>query len=95
MSVCDCSHVTGSGPHAPWCLKLNEGRGGRPTMSDRPNRVRMLCEHCGEVIDVQVPRVGEDMASKALEDFARAILEARLVHAIMECAALTEAPDVG
>src|SRR4051812_27938579 len=61
---------------------------GEGAMSDRPYRVRVLCEHCDAVIDVQVPRVGEDMASEALKDFGRAILEGRLVHAIMECAAL-------
>jgi hypothetical protein len=57
-------------------------------MNDRPYRVRVLCEHCDEVVEAQVPRVGEDMAPQALQDFGRAILEARLVHAIMECAAL-------
>lgn len=24
VSVCDCSHVTGDGPHASWCLKLRQ-----------------------------------------------------------------------
>jgi hypothetical protein len=62
----------------------------RIAMSDRPYRVRVLCEHCNEVLDIPVPRVGEDMAPEALQDFGRAILEARLLHAIMECAALRD-----
>lgn len=52
------------------------------------NRVRLLCEHCDQTVVALVPRVGEDMDPTVLAEFGKAILTARLLHAIMECEAL-------
>lgn len=54
-------------------------------------RVRVLCEHCDEPVEAWTSRVGEDMNAADLAAFGRAILEARLVHAIMDCKALADA----
>jgi hypothetical protein len=53
-------------------------------------RVRTICEHCDEIIEAWAPRVGEDMNRDALAEFGKAILQARLLHAIMDCKALAE-----
>lgn len=48
-------------------------------------RVRVLCEHCDEIIEAWAPRVGEGMNKTDLAEFGKAILTARLLHAIMDC----------